>query len=68
MRYVREWRLHLSSVALGTTTKSIGTIADDASYGTEAAFNRAFSRAYGVPPATWRRNARPGPGHAKAAC
>ena len=61
MRYVREWRLHLAGVALGTTTKSIGTIADDAGYGTEAAFNRAFSRAYGVPPAAWRRNARRGP-------
>jgi AraC-like DNA-binding protein len=61
MRYVREWRLHLASVALGTTAKSIGTIADEAGYGTEAAFNRAFSRAYGVPPAAWRRNARRGP-------
>ena len=67
MRYVREWRLHLASVALGTTAKSIGTIADEAGYGTEAAFNRAFSRAYGIPPAAWRRNARRGPAHAKAA-
>jgi AraC-like DNA-binding protein len=58
MRYVREWRLHLASVDLGTTTKSIATIADEAGYGTESAFNRAFSRTYGVPPATWRRNAR----------
>jgi AraC-like DNA-binding protein len=67
MRYVREWRLHLASVDLGTTTKSIATIADEAGYGTESAFNRAFSRTYGVPPATWRRNARRGPAQTKAA-
>jgi AraC-like DNA-binding protein len=58
MRYVREWRLHLASVALRTTGKGIAAIADEAGYGTEAAFNRAFSRTYGVPPATWRQNAR----------
>ena len=67
MRYVREWRLHLASVSLATTAKSIGTIADDAGYGTEAAFNRAFSRAYGVPPAAWRRNAKRDLAQAKAA-
>lgn len=60
MRYIREWRLYLASVALSTTTQAIAAIAYDAGYGTEAAFNRAFSRAYGVPPAAWRQNARPG--------
>lgn len=58
MRYVREWRLCLASMALGSTRRSISAIADDAGYGTEAAFNRAFSRTYGVPPAAWRQNAR----------
>ena len=60
MRYVREWRLCLASVALSTTGKSIAEVAHEAGYGTEAAFNRAFSRAYGVPPAAWRQNARRG--------
>lgn len=58
MRYVREWRLCLASVALRTTSKAISTVAYDAGYGTEAAFNRAFSRAFGLPPATWRQNAK----------
>ena len=58
MRYVRDWRLYLASVALSTTAKSIAAIAYDAGYGTEAAFNRAFSRAYGTPPAAWRQNTR----------
>lgn len=58
MRYVRDWRLCLASMALTTTDQTIAAIAHDARYGTEAAFNRAFSRAYGVPPATWRQNAK----------
>jgi len=57
MRYVRDWRLYLASVALATTRQPIAAIADEAGYGTEAAFNRAFSRAYGVPPSRWRRGA-----------
>jgi AraC-like DNA-binding protein len=58
MRYVREWRLCLASVRLGTTRQPIATIAYDAGYGTEAAFSRAFARAYGVPPSTWRQSAQ----------
>lgn len=58
MRYVRDWRLCLASLALSTTTKRVAAVAHDAGYGTEAAFNRAFSRAYGVPPATWRQKAK----------
>jgi AraC-like DNA-binding protein len=58
MRYVRDWRLCLASIALGATAKSIAAIADEAGYGTEAAFTRAFTRTYGLPPATWRQTRR----------
>ena len=58
MRYVRDWRLHLASVALSTTSQRVAAIAHDAGYGTEAAFTRAFSRTYGAPPSAWRQNAR----------
>lgn len=58
MRYVRDWRLCLASVALSTTSQTIAAVADDAGYGTEAAFNRAFARTYGLPPAAWRQSAR----------
>jgi AraC-like DNA-binding protein len=57
MRYLRAWRLHLASFQLVTTELAIATIAHEAGYGSEAAFNRAFSRIRGVPPATWRRTA-----------
>jgi AraC-like DNA-binding protein/mannose-6-phosphate isomerase-like protein (cupin superfamily) len=57
MRYVRDWRLCLASMALTTTGRTIAAIAHDAGYGTEAAFSRAFSRTFGAPPAAWRQNA-----------
>jgi AraC-like DNA-binding protein len=59
-RFVRGWRLYLASVALATTAAPIAAIADEAGYGTDAAFSRAFSRAYAVPPAAWRQEARRG--------
>lgn len=58
IRYVRDWRLYLASVALATTVRSIAIIADEAGYATEAAFNRAFSRSFGAPPAAWRASAQ----------
>jgi AraC-like DNA-binding protein len=58
IKYVRDWHLYLASVALETTGQTIATIAFDAGYATESAFNRAFSRAFGSPPATWRARAQ----------
>lgn len=58
MRYVRDWRLHLASLALTESETSIANIACESGYTSEAAFSRAFSRSYGVPPAAWRRDAR----------
>jgi AraC-like DNA-binding protein len=60
IRYLRDWRLCLASVQLTTTSRTVADIAYDAGYGTEAAFSRAFSRTYGLPPATWRQSARRG--------
>ena len=58
IRYIRDWRLYLASVALATTSQPIAAIAYEAGYATEAAFNRAFSRAFATPPAAWRAMAR----------
>jgi AraC-like DNA-binding protein len=54
IRYVRDWRLYLASVALASTAKTISTVAREAGYDTNAAFTRAFARAFGSLPAAWR--------------
>lgn len=56
MRYLRDWRLYLAGVRLKTTPDSITSIAIESNYGSEAAFTRAFTRAYGVSPGNWRQN------------
>ncbi len=58
MRYLRDWRLTLARSELGAGARPIAEIAHEAGYGAEAAFNRAFARAFGVPPAAWRAAAR----------
>lgn len=58
IRYIRDWRLTLASVALATSGQPIAAIAYDAGYATETAFNRAFSRPFATPPAAWRATAR----------
>lgn len=55
MAYLTRWRLLLGSRALTTTSQSVAEIASEAGYESEAAFNRAFKREYGLPPARYRR-------------
>lgn len=55
MKYLRDWRLYLASVRLKNTADSIARIAIEANYGSEAAFTRAFTRAFGVSPGAWRQ-------------
>lgn len=52
--YVRKWRLHIASLKLRETSIPIAEIAYQAGYSSEAAFNRAFKAARGLPPAAWR--------------
>ncbi len=54
----RRVLLERAAYRMVTTTSSLLDIAVEAGYGSHEAFTRAFARAYGVPPATWRR--RPG--------
>lgn len=57
MRYLTRQRLHEAAEKLLQGERSIAEIAFDVGYDSEASFNRAFKRAYGAPPATWRRDA-----------
>ncbi len=53
--YLTRWRLRLGARALETTSHSVAQIAAEAGYESEAAFNRAFKREHGVPPARYRK-------------
>ena len=56
IHYLAKWRMHLARHMLRETTLGIGEIAGRVGYESEAAFNRAFRRFVGVPPATWRQD------------
>jgi AraC family transcriptional regulator, alkane utilization regulator len=55
MQYLARWRTSLAARALRETKASITRVAEDVGYESEAAFNRAFKREFGLPPAAWRR-------------
>jgi AraC family transcriptional regulator, alkane utilization regulator len=54
IQYLAHWRMHLARQLLRESTLGIGEIAGRVGYESEAAFNRAFHRLVGAPPATWR--------------
>lgn len=55
MRYLANWRMQLARDMLREGIHSIQEIATRVGYESEPAFNRAFKRATGAPPATWRK-------------
>lgn len=52
MRYLAQQRLQTAALRLKDSSDSIARIAFEIGYESEAAFNRAFKREFGVPPAT----------------
>jgi len=58
MAYLTGWRLRLAAQALTTSPKGVADVAAAVGYESEAAFNRAFKRAFGMPPARYRRHTR----------
>ena len=57
MQYLTRWRLALAAQMLRAGKEAIARIAERSGYESEAAFNRAFKREFGMPPAGWRRTA-----------
>ena len=53
--YLLRWRLRLAANLLTTTRKTVLQVAPEVGYESEAAFNRAFKREFGLPPARYRR-------------
>jgi AraC-like DNA-binding protein len=58
MAYLTSWRLQLGAQMLSSTNYSVAQIAAEVGYESEAAFNRAFKRAFELPPARFRNQSR----------
>jgi AraC-like DNA-binding protein len=55
LTYLARWRLQLAAKRLQTTRHTIVRVASESGYESEAAFNRAFRREFGLPPAQYRK-------------
>jgi AraC-like DNA-binding protein len=56
LHYLANWRMQVAMQSLRGTSASLAQVADMVGYGSEAAFSRAFKKAVGTAPATWRRS------------
>jgi hypothetical protein len=56
MHYLASWRVQVAMQELRNTSASLAQVADMIGYESEAAFSRAFKKAVGTAPATWRRS------------
>ncbi len=59
MQYLKQWRLALAARLLCNERSTLARVAGTIGYESEAAFNRAFKREYGVSPGAWRRRTPP---------
>ena len=55
MQYLTRWRMQLAAGLLASGRDPIARVAEAVGYDSEAAFNRAFRRTVGTPPAAWRQ-------------
>lgn len=61
MAYLTRWRLRVGAHVLATSSRSAAEIAHEVGYESEASFNRAFKREYGLPPMRYRTAHRGSP-------
>ena len=57
MTYLAQWRMQIAAGLLARGSK-VSAVATEVGYDSEAAFNCAFKRFVGIPPATWRDSRR----------
>src|ERR1051326_4848518 len=55
MHYLANWRMQVAAEKLRNSNASLAQVAVVVGYDSEAAFSRAFKKAFGTAPATWRR-------------
>jgi len=55
MRYCTRWRMRIAAHMLREGRENTANIAYSVGFSSEASFNRAFKREFGLPPSTWKR-------------
>jgi AraC-like DNA-binding protein len=55
MHYLTNWRMQVAAQELRNRSTSLAQVANTVGYESDAAFSRAFKKAFGTAPATWRR-------------
>jgi AraC-like DNA-binding protein len=55
MQYCARWRMHVAADMLRQDRQNACSVAYSVGFNSEAAFNRAFKREFGLPPAAWKR-------------
>lgn len=56
MHYLANWRMQVAAQKLRSTSAPLAKVSELVGYESEAAFSRAFKKAFGEAPATWRRS------------
>lgn len=56
MHYLANWRMQVAAQMLRNSSASLAQVANAVGYESEAAFSRAFKKAFLTAPATWRRS------------
>jgi AraC-like DNA-binding protein len=56
MRYCARWRMRVAANMLRDGLQNNANVAYSVGFNSEAAFNRAFKREFGKPPASWKRD------------
>ncbi len=59
MHYLALWRMQVAARLLAAGDSTVASVAVAVGYDSDAAFSRAFKRAAGVSPASWRRMSEP---------
>jgi AraC-like DNA-binding protein len=55
MQYLTQWRMQAAARLLADGPSKVSAVALEVGYDSEAAFSRAFKKATGVAPASWRK-------------
>lgn len=59
MQYCAKWRMNIAADMLRKERQHAANVAYSVGFNSEAAFNRAFKREFGLPPAAWQKMQMP---------